>query len=200
MRNIIYLSICLTLSLSSNLRFLPSETNTYNYSNIKATYTNTNSSNEVLASTTSDESVIYVSNNNFIRAYSGNSTKTGDASNLENSKYYGANSSFLVNKAKGQIQNFNISKNAVDTHAVYSVNDAEVILNNSKLETTKDNSSAIVENYGGKIEGHYFLITTDGKQSPCLFIDMKGRSISLSYGRMRSNGKESPIFSIMKIP
>ena len=73
MRNIIYLSICLTLSLSSNLRFLPSETNTYNYSNIKATYTNTNSSNEVLASTTSDESVIYVSNSNYVNKQCQNS-------------------------------------------------------------------------------------------------------------------------------
>ena len=80
MRNIIYLSICLTLSLSSNLRFLPSETNTYNYSNIKATYTNTNTSNEILASTTSDESVIYVSNSNYVREYKGNATKIGDAS------------------------------------------------------------------------------------------------------------------------
>ena len=82
MRNIIYLSICLMLSLSSNLRFLPSETNTYNYSNIKAIYTNTNISNEVLASTTSDESVIYVSNSNYVREYSGNATKIWDASNL----------------------------------------------------------------------------------------------------------------------
>ena len=101
MRNIIYLSICLTLSLSSNLRFLPSETNTYNYSNIKATYTNTNSSNEVLASTTSDESVIYISNNNFIMLNSGIATKRGDASNSENSKYYGVNSAVLINKTKG---------------------------------------------------------------------------------------------------
>ena len=79
MRNIIYLSICLTLSLSSNLRFLPSETNTYNYSNIKAIYTNTNSSKEASVSTTSDESVIYASNNNFIMLNSGIATKRGDA-------------------------------------------------------------------------------------------------------------------------
>ena len=79
MRNIIYLSICLTLLLSSNLRFLPSETNTYNYSNIKAIYTNTNSSKEASVSTTSDESVIYVSNNNFIMLNSGIATKRGDA-------------------------------------------------------------------------------------------------------------------------
>ena len=79
MRNIIYLSICLTLSLSSNLRFLPSETNTYNYSNIKAIYTNTNSSKEASVSTTSDESVIYISNNNFIMLNSGIATKRGDA-------------------------------------------------------------------------------------------------------------------------
>ena len=79
MRNIIYLSICLTLSLPSNLRFLPSETNTYNYSNIKAIYTNTNSSKEASVSTTSDESVIYVSNNNFIMLNSGIATKRGDA-------------------------------------------------------------------------------------------------------------------------
>ena len=94
--------------------------------------------------------MIYVSNNNFIRAYSGNSTKTGDASNLENSKYYGVNSAFLVNKAKGQLRNFNITTNAVGSHAVCSVNDAEVILNNSKLETTKDNSSAIVQTMAEK--------------------------------------------------
>ena len=79
MRNIIYLSICLTLSLSSNLRFLPSETNTYNYSNIKAIYTNTNISSEASVSTTSDESVIYISNNNFIMLNSGIATKRGDA-------------------------------------------------------------------------------------------------------------------------
>ena len=88
--------------------------NTYNYSNIKATHTNKNSSNEVLASTTSNESVIYVSNSNYVRVYSWNATEIADASsNLENSKYYGVNLSFLVNKAKGQIQNFNISRNAV---------------------------------------------------------------------------------------
>ena len=104
MRNIIYLSICLTLSLSSNLRFLPSETNTYNYSNIKATYTNTNTSNEVLASTISDESVIYVSNSNYVGEYSGNATKTGDASNLENSKYYRINSAFLLIKLKDKFK------------------------------------------------------------------------------------------------
>ena len=101
MRNIIYLSICLTLSLSSNLRFLPSETNTYNYSNIKTIYTNTNSSKEASVSTTSDESVIYVSNNNFIMLNSGIATKRGDASNSENSKYYGVNSAVLINKTKG---------------------------------------------------------------------------------------------------
>ena len=104
--------------------------------------------------------MINISNNNFVRIYLGNATKTGDASNLENSKYYGANSSFLVNKAKGQIQNFNISKKVVGSHAVCSVNDVEVILNNSKLETIKDNLSAFFANYGGKIECHYFLITT----------------------------------------
>ena len=180
--------------MSSNLRFLPSETNTYDYSNIKATHTNTNSSKRNFSFHDFWWKCDLWFYNNFIRAYSGNSTKTGDASNLENSKYYGVNSAFLVNKAKGQLRNFNITTNAVGSHAVCSVNDAEVILNNSKLETTKDNSSAIVANYGGKIEGSYFLITTDGKQSPCLFTDMKGGSISLSYGRMRSNGAESPIF------
>lgn len=193
MKNFIYFSICLTLSLSSNLRLLPSETNTYNYSNIKAIYTNTNSSNEALASTASDESVIYVSNNNFVGLYSGNATKTGDATNLENSKFYGVNSAVLFNKARGQLQNFNISTNAIGSHALCSINEAEVILNNSKLDTFKDNSSALVVTYGGKLDIRYYLITTTGKQSPCLFTDMKGGSISLSYGRMLSNGTESPV-------
>lgn len=75
-------------------------------------YSNQNISDLELISNTADESVIYVSDNNSIKLNVSSVVKADDASNLQNSKYYGVNSAILVNNAKPGFYHFNITTNA----------------------------------------------------------------------------------------
>lgn len=123
-KNIIYLFACLTLSFTSDLRFLEYEKNTYDYSNIQSNTINKNISNASLVSTRTDESVIYISENNLVQILFSNLNKTGDASNIENSHYYGVNSAVLINKAIGNFKNFEIDTYAIGSNGITAVNDA----------------------------------------------------------------------------
>lgn len=115
----IHLLICLTLSSSSShLRFLAPESNNFDYSNIKSVYSNQNISESLLESNTADESVIYISDNNSVKLNISSVIKTGDANNLQNSKYYGVNSAILVNNAKPTFIDFNITTNASGSHGL----------------------------------------------------------------------------------
>lgn len=192
-QNVILLFTCLTLSLTSNLRFLESGDNTYDYSKIQATSKNKNISNADLISTKADESIVYISDDNLVSIVDSIANKTGDASNAENSHYYGVNSAVLVNNAKAQFVGFNITSNAIGSNGITVVNNGEASIENLKIHTEKVNSSAIVANYGGKIRIHYTLLSTYGDSSPCLISEKDGGAISISYARMLTDGNESPI-------
>jgi len=87
----------LILEINSNfLRFLDSDSNTFDYSTIRSLVTNQNIIRTNYTATNSDQSVDYITgsniNNNF--AYL---NKTGVSSNLNNSELYGVNSGVLIN-------------------------------------------------------------------------------------------------------
>ena len=139
-KSIIYLFSCLTLSFTFNLRFLEYEKNTYDYSNIQSNTINENISNASLVSTRTDENVIYISESNLVQILFSNVNKTGDASNIENSHYYGVNSAVLINKAIGNFKNFDIYTYAIGSNGITAVNDAIVNIDYLTIGTYKANS------------------------------------------------------------
>ena len=112
MKNGIYFILYFVLILEINSKFLRfltpgNETNTFDYSTIKANVTNENIIRAEYISTNSDQSVAYITDSNIIINDS-KLIKTGVSSNLNNSEFYGVNSAILVNDGNANVDLSNI--------------------------------------------------------------------------------------------
>ena len=118
----------LILEINSNfLRFLApgNETNTFDYSTIKANVTNGNIINTDIIAKNSDQSVAYITDSNIIINNS-RLIKTGASSNLDNSEFYGVNSAILVNGGNAKVDLSNIITSSEGSNAITCTNKGSI--------------------------------------------------------------------------
>ncbi len=147
-------------------------------------------------STNENESVILVKN-------SGNATinditiiKSGAATNIENSEFYGVNSAILVQKdSEATIKNATISTSDAGSNAVFSTGtNSKINISDSTIETTGKNSSRGLDaTYGGYIEADNVKITTNGGSCATLATDRGEGTVIAKNSTLKTNGKGSPL-------
>ena len=133
---IIY-SFILLLGINAEfLRFLPTYSNTYDYSSYSATSTDINLSSKTLSSTTADNSVVYITKAGITITDSALNKESGDSSNTENSEFYGVNAAVLVQGGGLTMSGGTISTAATGANALVATNDGEVTITGTKITST----------------------------------------------------------------
>ena len=143
-----------------------------------------------------DENTILVNNGGNLSITDSIITKSGDATNIENSDFYGINSAILVQKDSiATIKNSKITTSAKGSNAIFATGEkAKISINNSTIETIGSNSSRGLDaTYGGLIEADSITITTMGESSATLATDRGEGTIKVTNSNLTTNGKGSPI-------
>lgn len=143
-----------------------------------------------------DENTIIVNNGGNLSITDSTITKSGDATNIENSDFYGINSAILVQKDSiATIKNSKITTSAKGSNAIFATGEnAKISINNSTIETIGSNSSRGLDaTYGGLIEADNITITTKGESSATLATDRGEGTIKVTNSNLTTNGKGSPI-------
>ena len=174
-------------NIKPNNEINPTGANTINDDKIlTGTYTSENN----------DENTILVNNGGNLSITDSIITKSGDATNIENSDFYGINSAILVQKDSiATIKNSKITTSAKGSNAIFATGEkAKISINNSTIETIGSNSSRGLDaTYGGLIEADSITITTMGESSATLATDRGEGTIKVTNSNLTTNGKGSPI-------
>lgn len=156
------------------LRYLQpgSNTNNYDYSKITAVSTDQSLSNADLSSTTSDQSVVYITTSGLTITDSTLTKSSGDSSNTENSEFYGVNAAVLVQGGEVSITGGNINTNAKGANAICATNDGKVTISGTTIKSTGDSSArGLHATYGGSITATGVSISSTGGSCATLATD-----------------------------
>ena len=147
------------------------------------------------------ESVIYLSENDFLVPYSFSKFyiyKTGDLSDdkLEDSKLYGINSAVLIRKVGAEFIESLILTEAKGAPGLVCTDGGAATLKaeiyNTEVNTTEDNSTGIIANYNSLVTANA-IVSTKGNSSPALAI-YKGQGKIIADGsKLYTEGDESPL-------
>ena len=152
---------------------------------------------ETYETSTSDESVIKVSDGGNATIDGATVNKTGgDSSNTENSEFYGVNAGILTTKGSTTtIKNSKITTNAKGANAVFATGeDAKVYVSDTTITTTGESSSRGLDaTYGGYIEADNVTITTQGGSCATLATDRGEGTVIAKNSKLETNGSGSPI-------
>ena len=118
-----------------------SETNGYNYNSYSAVSTNSNLSGATLTSTTSDQSVVYITSSGITIDSSTIQKTSGDSSNTENSEFYGVNAAILVQGGGVTITDGTITTAAKGANAVCATNSGTVTISGTTIKSTGSGSA-----------------------------------------------------------
>ena len=153
--------------------------------------------NETYETSTSDESVIKVSDGGNATIDGATVNKTGgDSSNTENSEFYGVNAGILTTKGSTTtIKNSKITTNAKGANAIFATGeDAKVYVSDTTITTTGESSSRGLDaTYGGYIEADNVTITTQGGSCATLATDRGEGTVIAKNSKLETNGSGSPI-------
>ena len=138
-----------------------SSTNDFDYSKISALKTDEDLDGGEYTTSTSDQSVLYVTSTPEKKVYNdAKLTKSGDTaqSSIENCEFYGANAAVLVNGGKLSISDSTILTSGKGANAIVATNSATVTISKSTVTSTSSQSGrGLHATYGGKIRQQKLL-------------------------------------------
>ena len=178
------------------LRYLQpgSNTNNYDYSKITAVSTDQSLSNADLSSTTSDQSVVYITTSGLTITDSTLTKSSGDSSNTENSEFYGVNAAVLVQGGEVSITGGNINTNAKGANAICATNDGKVTISGTTIKSTGDSSArGLHATYGGSITATGVSISSTGGSCATLATDRGEGTVSCTNCELSTAGSGSPL-------
>ena len=178
------------------LRYLQpgSNTNDYDYSTISAVSTDQSLSNADLSSTTSDQSVVYITTSGLTITDSTLTKSSGDSSNTENSEFYGVNAAVLVQGGEVSITGGNINTNAKGANAICATNDGKVTISGTTIKSTGDSSArGLHATYGGSITATGVSISSTGGSCATLATDRGEGTVSCTNCELSTAGSGSPL-------
>ena len=178
------------------LRYLQpgSNTNDYDYSTITAVSTDQSLSNADLSSTTSDQSVVYITTSGLTITDSTLTKSSGDSSNTENSEFYGVNAAVLVQGGEVSITGGNINTNAKGANAICATNDGKVTISGTTIKSTGDSSArGLHATYGGSITATGVSISSTGGSCATLATDRGEGTVSCTNCELSTAGSGSPL-------
>ena len=185
------------LSVNTNfLRYLQpgSNTNSYEYSSISYVSKDQSLSNADLSSSTSDQSVVYITSSGLTITDSTLTKSSGDSSNTENSEFYGVNAAVLVQGGGVSITGGTISTNAKGANALCATNDGKVTISGTTIQSTGDSSArGLHATYGGSITASDVTISSTGGSCATLATDRGEGTVSCTNCQLSTAGAGSPL-------
>lgn len=138
--------------------------------------------------------------------------KTGDSDGEDNTSFYGTNSAIIARgKANLTLKNIEVTTNATGANGVFcyggsattnnqSGDGTKIVISDSKITTTKDNSGGIMTTGGGEMEASNLEINTAGVSSAAIRTDRGGGNVTVNGGTYTTTGQGSPaIYSTANI-
>jgi len=188
------LSLLLMLTNSQFLRFLQSSKNSYDYSSYAATSVNQNLNAQTLSSTTSDQSVVYITQSGITIQNSSLKKESGDSSKTENSEFYGVNAAVLVNGGGLTMTGGSITTAAKGANAVVATNNGNVKITGTQITSTASGSArGLHATFGGKIEADNVKISTKGNSCASLATDRGEGTVTCTDCELATAGAGSPL-------
>ena len=182
--------LCLIL-LSQNL-VLPNST--YDYTNYKATSTNKILSGETLSSTTSDQSVVYITQSGINIINSNLNKASGDSSKTENSEFYGVNAAVLVNGGGLTMTDGKITTAAKGANSLCATNGGKVTITGTEIISTGESSArGLHATYGGEITASEVKISSTGGSCATLATDRGEGTVTCTLCTLSTAGAGSPL-------
>lgn len=169
------------------------EKNPYDYSSYSAISIDEDLVNQELTSTAQDESVVYITNMNSIKNSIINK-QSGDASNIENSEFYGVNAAVLVQDGMLNVNGGKIITNAKGANALVATNGGIVdIVGTNIISTGEASARGLHSTYGGIISAKEVNISSTGGSCATLATDRGEGTISCSNCDLSTQGAGSPL-------
>ena len=185
------------LNVNTNfLRYLQpgSNTNSYDYSSISYVSKDQSLSNADLSSSTSDQSVVYITSSGLTITDSTLTKSSGDSSNTENSEFYGVNAAVLVQGGGVSITGGTINTNAKGANALCATNDGKVTISGTTIKSTGDSSArGLHATYGGSITASDVTISSTGGSCATLATDRGEGTVSCTNCQLSTAGSGSPL-------
>lgn len=120
----------------------------------------------------------------------------------DNYSFYGMNSAIVVvgEGSSASINGAKITSSVSGANAVVATNGGEVVINQSSIETSKDNSRGLHATYGGTINADGVTIVTQGGSCAALATDRGAGTVVANNMTLATAGAGSPlIYSTGKI-
>ena len=191
---ILYFTLLLLGTNSQFLRFLQSSRNSYDYSSYSCTSINENLSGKTLSSTTSDQSVVYITQSGINIINSNLNKASGDSSNTENSEFYGVNAAVLVNGGGLTMTDGTITTAAKGANAICATNNGKVTISGTTITSTGSGSGrGLHATFGGKIEANKVNISTKGGSCATLATDRGEGTVTCTECTLSTAGAGSPL-------
>jgi len=191
---IIYITLLILGTKAQFLRFLQSSKNSYDYSSYSSTSINENLSGKTLSSTTSDQSVVYVTQSGITINNSNLNKESGDSSKTESSEFYGVNAAVLVNGGGLTMTGGTITTKAKGANAVVATNNGNVKITGTEITSTGSGSArGLHSTFGGKIEASNVKITTQGGSCATLATDRGEGTVTCTDCTLSTAGAGSPL-------
>ena len=191
---ILIFSLLFMLTNSQFLRFLQSSKNSYDYSSYTATSVNQNLNAQTLSSTTSDQSVVYITQSGITIQNSSLKKESGDSSKTENSEFYGVNAAVLVNGGGLTMTGGSITTSAKGANAVVATNNGNVKITGTQITSTASGSArGLHATFGGKIEADNVKISTKGNSCASLATDRGEGTVTCTDCELATAGAGSPL-------
>ena len=188
------LSLLFIVTNSQFLRFLQSSKNSYDYSSYTATSINQNLNAQTLSSTTSDKSVVYITQSGITIQNSSLKKESGDSSKTENSEFYGVNAAVLVNGGGLTMTGGSITTSAKGANAVVATNNGNVKITGTQITSTASGSArGLHATFGGKIEADNVKISTKGNSCASLATDRGEGTVTCTDCELVTAGAGSPL-------
>ena len=191
---ILYFTILLLGTNSQFLRFLQSSKNSYDYSSYSFTSINENLSGKTLSSTTSDQSVVYITQSGISISNSNLNKASGDSSKIENSEFYGVNAAVLVNGGGLTMTGGTVTTAAKGANAICATNNGKVTISGTTITSTGSGSArGLHATFGGKIEANKVNISTKGGSCATLATDRGEGTVTCTECTLSTAGAGSPL-------
>ena len=154
-----------------------------------------NKANENYATSSSDTSVVTVTNGGSLSLDNSVIEKSGgDTSNTESSDFTGLNAAVLVNSASFiNLNNADITTNAKGANAVFVTgSSSQAYVENVTITTGKDSSRGLDATYSGTIIAHNVTINTSGDHCAATATDRGEGTLYVYDSVLNTNGYGSP--------
>jgi len=143
---------------------------------------------QTYAATLTDQSAVYVLNSGNLTLNSCTMTKTGDASNANNSSQYGINAGILANSAGVIIiSGGSVTTNALGANGIFaSGSGSSISMSDATISASGNSAHGVDVTYGGSITLTNVNVTTNGESSSALATDFGGGTVTVTGGTITS--------------